>query len=249
LVKTPVTTRLSGLAREAAYRTRYQVNAHPSLYMPLARVRHRQSPDYPVSRGTEFVLEGFGRAGSTFALYAFRLAQPRPVRIAHHTHAAAQVMTAVRWGIPTVVIVRPPVDSVLAHMARRSIGARGPLEAWVRYHERILPFADGFVPCSFSEMTTDLGAVIRRVNSRFGTEFGVWDYTPENAEEVFALIDRRNVERFGTEMTPEKARALARPTPERANLKAQLRAQLDDPALAGLRRRADELEQLLVARR
>jgi hypothetical protein len=243
-----LTPRLHALAREAAYRTRYRVNSYPSVYLPLARARHRQNPDYPVARGTEFVLEGFGRAGSTFALNAFRLAQPGPVRIAHHTHAAAQVIAATRWGIPTVVIVRPPADSAVAHMARRSIGARAPLEAWVRYHERILPFAEGFVACSFAEMTTDFGSVIRRVNSRFGTDFGVWEHSPQNAEEVFALIDRRSVERFGTEMTPEKARALARPTPERASLKRHLRAQLDDPALADLRRRADTLEHELLAR-
>jgi hypothetical protein len=57
------------LAREAAYRTRYRVNAYPMIYLPMARLRHRSNPDYPVSRGTELVLEAFGRAGSTFALY------------------------------------------------------------------------------------------------------------------------------------------------------------------------------------
>ena len=108
-------------------------------------MRHRDNPDYPVSRGTELALEAFGRAGSTYALYGFRQAQPREVRVAHHTHASAQIITAVRWGLPTIVIVRPPVDSALSHMARHQIPARAALQAWIRFHGRILPYREGFV--------------------------------------------------------------------------------------------------------
>src|SRR4029079_13076554 len=120
--------------RNLAYRARYLVNAYPALYMPMGRFRHRHSSDYCVGPGTEIVIEGFGRAGSTFAWLAFMSAQDRPVRTAHHTHAAAQVITAVRLGKPTLVIVRPPTDATLAHMARKGITARMALVAWTRFH-------------------------------------------------------------------------------------------------------------------
>jgi len=48
---------------------------------------------------------------------------------------------------------------------------------------------------------------------------------------VFAEIERRNRSRWGDQMTPERARALARPTPERTALKQRLRAQLEAPEL------------------
>lgn len=241
-----IASRRERLTAEAAYRTRYWVNAHPWLYLPIARARHRQNPDYPVTRGTEFVLEGFGRSGSTFALFAFRSVQPHDVRIAHHTHSSGQVITAVRWGIPTLVIVRPAADATLSHMARHEISASAALRAWVRFHERILPYSHGFVACGFAEMTSDFGAVLHRLNERFGTSFAEWQHTPESAAEVFAMIDRRNLERFGSEMTADRARSLARPTAERTNQKERLRAELDDPALEPLRNRADELYRLLI---
>ncbi len=234
------------LAREAAYRTRYRVNVYPGIYIPMARLRHRGSPDYPLNRGTELVLEAFGRAGSTYALYGFRLAQPREVRVAHHTHAAAQVITAVRWGLPTIVIVRPPVDSTLSHMARRRIPARAPLQAWVRFHERILPYRDGFVVTSFAEMTSDFGAVIGRVNERFGTSYAVWESSPENDQRIFDLINQRNVQRFGSGESDAKAQALARPTAEREALKRRMRAEVESPKLASMRRRAEALYRELV---
>ena len=238
--------RLQRHARELAYRARYLVNAHPSVYMPVARVRHRGRPEYLVTRDTELVIEGCGRAGSTFALFAFRSAQERPVRLAHHTHAAAQVLTAARWHVPTLVIVREPLDSALSHMARRNISARPALRAWVRYHTRILPVHDRIVAVRFEQVTSDFGAVVERVNAAFRTDFGVFAHTPENEAAVLAAIERRNRERWGEEMTPERARSLARPTAERAAKKERLRAQLEAPELATLRAQAVDLHRTLV---
>ena len=240
--------RLQRHAREFSYRARYLVNAYPAVYMPVGRVRHRGRAEYLVTRDTELVIEGCGRAGSTFALFAFLSAQERPVRTAHHTHAAAQVLTAVRWRIPTVVIVREPLDSALSHMARRNISARPALVSWLRYHSRILPVRDRFVAVRFEQVTSDFGAVVEQVNAAFGTSFGVFQHTPENEAAVLAAIERENRERWGEEMTPERARSLARPTAERAAVKQRLRTQLEAPELAALRSRAVDLHRTLVGR-
>jgi hypothetical protein len=214
--------------------------------MPMGRIRHRGKPNYLVQRDTDLLIEGCGRAGSTFAVLAFEAAQERPVRLAHHTHAAAQVITAVRWEVPTLVIVRPPLESALAHMARRDIPARPTLVSWIRFHRRIMAVRYGFVAASFADMTNDFGAVTERVNEAFGTSFGVFEHTPENEAAVFASIEQRNRSRWGDRMTPERARALARPTAERAALKERLREQLDVAELAGLRGQAEELYRQLV---
>src|SRR5579863_2068099 len=116
--------------REIFYRVRYFVNAYPALYMPWARYHHRYSMDRIVGPDTDLVVEAFGRTGTTFANFAFLSAQRRRVRTVHHTHAAAQVITAVKMKIPTLVIVRPPVESALSHMARHNISAKPALVAW-----------------------------------------------------------------------------------------------------------------------
>jgi hypothetical protein len=236
---------LGRVIREVRYSTRYVVNAYPVIYMPLARIRHRSQDDWSVRRDTELVVEGFGRSGSTFAVDAFELAQPQPVRLAHHTHAAAQVITAVKWGIPTMLIVRHPEQVVPSHMARRDIGARPPLVAWVRYHERLVPYRNGLVVAPFEEMTSDLGGVIQRINGRFGTAFGVFEHRPENETLVFERIEARNHRRFGIG-TPEGERSLARPTEEREARKQALQAAYEAPALASLRTRAERAYRALV---
>lgn len=229
-----------------AYRVRYLVNAYPALYLPLARIRHRHSPSYLVGPATDLVIEAFGRAGSTFANFAFLSAQTRPVRTAHHTHAAAQVIAAVRMGIPTLVIVRPPAESALSHMVRHGVSADAALAAWVRFHRRVLPYRSGFVVASFAAVTADFGHVIGRLNDAFGTRFDVWEHTPENESRVFEQIRGRNRSLFGADQTPARRRSLSIPTAERAELKRALRSEIEAERVAPIRRGAEALYTTLT---
>ncbi len=227
----------AGWRRRLRYVTRYRVSLHPTIYIPFARRHYADTGIEVVGPDTELVIEGFGRSGSTFAVDAFESAQERPVRIAHHTHAAAQVVVGVRMGLPTLLIVRHPEAATLSHMARRSIPAKPALKSWILYHERILPCRDGMVVASFESVTTDLGTVIRRLNRRFGTDYREFAHTEENAARVVEMIEQRNRERF-PDGRDEGSRSLARPTPQREALKDSFRRELEAPALRRLRERA-----------
>lgn len=240
-----VTDRSATWPRELRYLARYRISLYPSIYMPLARRRYAGTGIGIVGPETELVIEGFGRSGSTFAVDAFEMVQERPVRIAHHTHAAAQVVVAAKMGLPTLVIVRHPEQATLAHMARRAIPARPALKSWVLYHERVMPWRDRVVVANFEAVTTDFGMVIRRLNAKFGTDYEEFPHTKANTARVFEIIENRNRELFG-DPQGEGARSLARPTPEREALKDSFRRELEAPRLAGLRRRALELYAAVV---
>jgi hypothetical protein len=242
----PVAVPKRALREEISYRLRYFINAYPVLYMPWARYHHRYSMDRIVRHDTDLVIEAFGRTGTTFANFAFLSAQRRRVRTVHHTHAAAQVITAVKMKIPTLVIVREPEAVALSHMARHQVSARPPLVAWIRFHQRLVSYRKDIVFCGFDQMTSNFTPVIGRLNEKFGTCFDTWQHTPENEAEVFEQIKRRNRGRFREDQAEQRMRAFALPTVEREALKNQLRAQLDAPSLAGLRQRAQRLYRSLV---
>jgi hypothetical protein len=232
--------------REVFYRFRYLINAYPALYMPWLRYHHRHLIDRIVRPDTDLVIEAFGRTGTTFANLAFLSAQRRRVRTVHHTHAAAQVLTAVRMKIPTLVIVRKPEAVALSHMARHQVPAGPPLVAWIRFHERLLACRKSIVFCSFDQMTQNFTPAIERVNEKFRTSFDVWQHTRENEAEIFDQIKIRNRGRFSDNAEVERLRAFALPTPEREALKQKLRAQLQDASLASLREQAKNLYQNLL---
>ena len=71
------------------------------------------------------------------------------------------------------------------------VTARQWLKTYAAFYERLMARATHFVIATFEDVTTDFGAVIRRVNERFSTDFREFDHTPSNVEMVFALIDER----------------------------------------------------------
>lgn len=230
--------------RRLVYSTRAVVSAHPSLYLPFAERKYRRDvEDRVVDRDTELVIEGFQRSGNTFAVVAFESAQRRPVRTAHHLHAAAQIVAAVRMGVPALVLIRDPADSVLSHMIREpGISAKQALANWVRFYEAVIPVRERVVIADFADVTTDLGDVIRRLNAKYGTDFEVFEHTQQNVDECFEVIEHRNRQKYG-QIAESK---VPRPSAEREGLKAGLREEFDAHRLEGLRTRAYRVYRSLV---
>ena len=73
-------------ARRARHRLRTYLSERPALYLPLARRRYPGPSPEVIGPDTEFVIDGYTRCASTFAVYALQLSQQRPVRLAHHLH-------------------------------------------------------------------------------------------------------------------------------------------------------------------
>src|SRR6266566_5260966 len=100
--------------RNAANRLLYEgktiLARSPTLALPVARLRGHGEPFDP---HVDIVIEGFPRSANSFAVHAFRVAQDRPVRIAHHLHAPAQVIAAVRARVAAITLIREPEDAVL----------------------------------------------------------------------------------------------------------------------------------------
>lgn len=231
------------ILRRAVYSLRSVASVHPRIYLPIAGCAHRRSQDRVVRPDTEFVIEGTPRSGNTFAVAAFELAQRRRVKTAHHLHAAAQVIVAVNRGIPTLVLIRNPVDSALSHMIREPwISAGQALSTWVRFYGSTMPLKNGVVVATFEQVTSDFGEVIREVNRKFGAAFEEFEHTEVNVTRALEIVEQGNRDNFGVldEIT------VARPSAERERLKAELRCTLEEDRVAKLCARANFIYRALV---
>ena len=255
--------------RHARWTVRSRMAEHPA-YLLLARRRHGEAV---VSEATELVIDGFTRSASTFAAVAFQLAQPRLVRLGHHLHAPGQIIHAVRLRVPVLLTVRPPEDTVLSLVVREPyVTIPQGLNAYARFHERLLDYRDAMVVADFPEVTERLGRSIARVNQRFGTGFAAPELTPERTREAFDLIEMRSrrppwrdaIHDFLTGLVPyaevERRAAAdpavtaavaedraARPSGHKERRKHALRAAYYARAHARLRERADDLHATLAA--
>src|SRR5215831_17383610 len=90
------------LTRRVRHRLRTRFTEFPRLYLAFARHKYPGPSPEVISSATELVIDGYTRCASTFAVYALQLAQDKPVRLAHHLHAPAQLVAAARAGVPAL---------------------------------------------------------------------------------------------------------------------------------------------------
>ena len=159
----------------------------PPAFVPYARLRHRP---VALDASTELVIDGFFRSGNTYAVAAFQLAQPRPVRLAHHLHAPAALLPATRRGIPAVLPVRDPRAAVLSSVVMMPhVPPSRMLRWWVAYHECLERRVARLVVAPFDLIIGDFGAVIDLINRRHATRFARYQATSENEAAVRRLVE------------------------------------------------------------
>ena len=175
------------------HRARIYLSESPTFYLPLARRRYPGPSPQVVGPATELVIDGYTRSASTFVVYAFQLAQERPVRMAHHLHASAQLVEAVRRGLPALAVIREPRGAILSQLVREpNVDLRDALVAYARFYEQLLTHRHEMVVGEFGQVTSDLGAVVRRLNDRFGTSWSLPQLDEEMLRECKELVTARS---------------------------------------------------------
>jgi hypothetical protein len=254
-------------ARRVRYEVRSILAGYPALYLAYARRAHPAGRGKVLAADTQLVIEGFTRSANTFAVMAFQLAQPEPVRVARHLHAPAHVAMAASKGVPTLLCIRGPEDTVLSTVIREPyLSIRQGLRNYVRFYRDVARYSSHVVAATFEDITSDFGKVTRRINERYGTGFAEFDHSPANVELCFSLSEHRSrrpewrkaladfqsgiigLPQLEQVMDPASTEAakpvpeanVSRPSKDRRAIKEQLRARYAGEDLAALRRKASE---------
>ncbi len=211
------------------------------IYRLVAKMRHGVKA---VSDDTDIIIDGFPRSGNTFAVTAFKYAQPSAVNVSSHIHAPIEVITAVKKGIPAIVLVRDPDDAAMSFMIMlgQNVSAKTAYDYYIRFYESLLPYDGKFVACHFDTTIKDFGSAIRAVNVLNNKDFGVFDHTKENVDKCFDIIDAEYKDWRGE----IRELNVSRPSDSRKDIKDELRKTLREPHLAAVRERAYKVYQEFV---
>lgn len=231
-------------ARRLLRRARRLMGDAPVL-LPVVLWATPGSAKRAIGPDTQAVIEGFPRSGNTFAYFALQESNG-PTPVSSHVHVPAQVVHAVRRGVPTLLVVREPVACLSSLLtAAPHVRVRPAYQEYIHHHRQVLPLVDDLVVGTFEQITTDFGSVMERLNTRFGTSFTPFQQTPENVERVFARIDAHYAELYGDKASE---RVVPRPSSARKAEKAWLTAALTDERHAALRADAEAIYAELAAR-
>lgn len=204
-----------------------------------------------VTAETDLVIEGYPSAANSLVREVLYRTSPG-IRIASHLHSPAHVLRAVELGIPTLVLLRPPVESVSSLLARypeRRLDPRGELARYRRFYSTVLRSSGRVALARFEETVGSLSSVIESVNERFGTSFATCDDSDSGFfDEVFATLDywseKVSGDRFEV-VTP-------RPSPARAQALADTRRMVEGAGrtrLTRCRQLHDRLAAIAAVRR
>ncbi|WP_299490297.1 hypothetical protein [Acaryochloris sp. IP29b_bin.137] len=241
------------------YQLRNFSRQYPVLFLPFARWRWSRwrrkhnineigpepAAPNPVTRSAEIVIEGFPRMGNTFAHIAFKMAQNRAIEIGHHTHAAAQVVAAVRMNIPTIVLIRQPESAITSYLIGDfdpSLSIEQSLSEYISFYKTVSPYRDQCVIAEFDEVTNHYDRIIEKVNQKYGTSFIPFEHTNENVQECFRWIEEGFQNTFG--QLSEKV--VCRPSESRESLKQDIKEQFYQPKYERLRSKANRLYEQLT---
>jgi hypothetical protein len=238
VLKAAIRERRPSLADQVRHSVSLVLGDYPRLYYPVMRRRERYK-ELLISDETEIVVEGYPRSGNTFAVAALQFAQERRLHIARHTHSPAQVMEAVRRRLPTLVLVREPRDAGISLVIREpAVSLERALKRYRKYHRRIYARRAGFVVATFSEVTSDFGPVVVRLNQRFGLALSPFDHTPGNCEAVFTIVEDMERKAFAGILREHR---VARPSDARSEPKARLTEAIEQAAYRSILEDCDGL--------
>lgn len=166
-------------------RVRRVISVRPNLYFPLARL----SGNRRLLRETaDLVVDGFPRSANSYVEAAFAYSQSaRRLTIATHSHAAAQILRSVEWGLPTVVLIRQP-DEAVASMMEMQKGAQAldQFQDYTAFYRPLLPLIEKVVIAEFSTVISQFDKIVKRVNQKFATDLEV----PQINDEFKAGVDQ-----------------------------------------------------------
>lgn len=177
-----------------------------------------------VKRSSKVLIEGYPRSGNTFFVAYFRYFNAHE-DIASHYHAIFQLRKAVKFNVPIVVLVRPPLESIVSLLIRENLlYPRLVIESYINFYKSLQSFKDDIVVADFKEAISEPDLIIRKVNERFMTSFAAEKLTPELRIMVNQIVDQMDkISRDDSEVDELK---VSRPSVEKERLKSSIAGML-----------------------
>lgn len=183
-----------------------------------------------IDSDTEIVIDGYRSSANTFALKAFRMAQTREVKIAHHTHDPSQLIAAATANVPAIVLIRNPEEVVLSCTTRFYDISNKPeqeiakliyhlISDYIYFYRRIIKYKKSYIVADFKELTSSYDSIIKKVNHKYGVNFTPFYCNEQNINQVFFTIDKKSIQIQGH----LNEKAVARPSAKRKANKKFLR--------------------------
>ena len=148
-----------------------------------------------VDHNTDIVIEGFPRSANTFAVLAFQNAQNTKPVIAHHLHAQAQFILAKKYNVPSIAILREPIEAISSLINRdNNINVSQAVQRYIDFYRLVLQMKEDIVIAKFTTVVSDFSKIIAICNNKFNCDFELPSDSEKEKVKLFSKISKLNSE-------------------------------------------------------
>jgi len=164
------------------------------LYPVYVRYVLRNSDANFPCASTGLHLTGFPRSANTYCMNIVNEAFPA-LSVSTHIHTTASLKLALKYSVPTIVLVRDPVSTCCSMLLKRHVipSARkveSLLRDYIEYHTFVLKHCDEFRILSFRDVVSSPEYIVRSVGEFLAIEIND-DQVSSKAEAGQALVESK----------------------------------------------------------
>ena len=171
------------------------------------------------NQDTSFVLEAYPRSGNTFSIDFIRHTNTeKKLTIAHHTHNHNNILLGIHFGIPTIVLIRDPLDAISSYMIYSGKNVETAAKNYYDFYSPLLKYKDSICYIKFEDIINNMNLVIEKINRTFCFDLNKsTNLVSDN--EIVKNMDRDRAKKNRSES--EYIRTVGAPTKEREIIKKQ----------------------------
>ena len=201
------------LFRQLRRRLRLMVSTRPALYALYARLGSLQ---FRFTDKTTVVVDSYPRSANSFFEAAFTLSHGGREVVAHHSHAAAQVLSGVHRGLPCIVLVREPEEAIASFFEMH--GGNYPISLctteYITFYAALIPAIDKLIVVKTSQIEARFHDLMAHLRDEHCISVEPYEINEGNRSELFRSVDetgrKRNgfsAERYSEKLSAEKKQA------------------------------------------
>lgn len=222
------------------YKLANQASNYPIIYSIVSRLLSGR--DCYTTKNTDIVIDGFPRSGNTYATYAFIVAQKKNLIVANHIHKKSQFLLAEKYGIPAILLIRQPVETISSLMIRQPKYDPAVLFEGYYFFYNSLKISNAFILAPFDKLIDNYGQIIQKVNDKFGTTFDLYQKSIENEEKVKRIVQTQDE----LKNAKDYDQRVAYPNAERKKMKKDILDTLKNSFYAEKLQKCNEIYEYLI---
>lgn len=228
------------LYRRLVRRFRLLVATRPNLYTCYARARRLP---FQITDKTQVLVDSYPRSANSFFEAAFVKAHGGRLNVAHHSHAAGQVLAGVKRGLPCIVLVRAPEAAIASFYDMN--GGDFPIELctreYVAFYHALAPVMDRLIIVETATLEARFYDLMKFLRDRYGLDVACYVIDGDTRKALFEDVDATGRARNGFSAERYSDKRSPREKQERQDQLAAIRDLISTPKNAAELSRAQSL--------